>query len=118
MIASVATVVLQDSADELILGVFLFLLAVCVLLLFYVIAVLLKREMLGGILALGTGYGLIMLHALAQVYTIPNSWKGYVPFTAWAALLVFCDLLLVLGAGFVPWAIRHWFLNRRARPRL
>ena len=119
MIASVSTAVLQDSADELILGIFLFLLAVCVVLLFYVVAALLKQGILGGALALGTGYGLIMLHTLAQVYTIPTSWKGYVPFMAWTALLVFCDLVLVLAAGFVPWAIRRWLLNQRGRqPRL
>ena len=113
MTASVATVVLQDSADDLFLGVFLFLLAVSVLLLCYVIAALLKQGILGGTLALGTGYGLIMLHALAQVYTIPTSLERYVPFLAWAALLVFCDLVLVLVAGFVPWVIRRWFFYRR-----
>ena len=118
MTASVAMIVLRDSADGLILGVFLFLLAVCALLMCYVIAALLKQGILGGTLALGTGYGLIMLHALAQAYTIPTSWERYVPFTAWAALLVFCDLVLVLAAGFVPWAIRSLFHSRRARPRL
>ena len=119
MIASVSTAVLQDSADELFLGIFLFLLAVCVLLLFYVIAALLKQGILGGTLALGTGYGLIVLHSLAQVYTIPSSWKGYVPLMAWAALLVFCDLVLLLAAGFALWAIRRWFPCRRGtQPRL
>jgi len=110
MIASVSTAVLQDSADDLILGGFLFLLAVCALLLCYVIAALLKQGIWGGILALGTGYGLIMLHTLAQVYTIPSGMERYVPFTAWAVLLVFCDLMLVLAAGFIPWGIRRWFL--------
>ncbi|MYE41608.1 MAG: hypothetical protein F4X27_15510 [Chloroflexi bacterium] len=118
MTASIATAVLQDSADDLILGVFLFLLAVCALLLCYVIAALLKQGIWGGILALGTGYGLIMVHTLAQLYTIPSGMERYVPFTAWAALLLLCDLMLVLAAGFVPWAIRRWFHSRRARPRL
>lgn len=109
MIASVATTVLQDSADDLILGVFLFFLAVCALLLCYLIATLLKQGILGGTLAFSAGYGLLMLHALVKVYTIPTGWERYVPFMAWAALLVLCDLALVLAAGFVPWGIRRLF---------
>lgn len=115
MMASVSTAILRDSADELFLGVFLFFLAVCALLLCYVIAVLLKQGILGGTLAFAAGYGLLMLHTQAQVYTIPTSLERYVPFLAWAALLVFCDLVLVIAAGFVPWGMRRWLFKRGAR---
>ena len=118
MIASAATTVLRDSGDDLILGLFLFFGAVCILLLCYVITALLKQGILGGILAFAAGYALLMLHTLAHVYTIPTGWERYVPFWAWAAILVLCDLVLVLAAGFVPWGIRRWFPFRCARPGL
>jgi len=117
LVASAATTVLQDSADGWILGVFLFILAVCVLLLSYMIAAHLKQGIWGGALGFAAGYGLLMLHTVARWYTIPAGWDRYMSLWVWAALLVFCDLVLVLAAGFVLWGIRRWLLDRRARPR-
>ena len=55
LIAGLATMVLRDSADGLILGGFLFLLVACALSLCYVIAALLRQGILGGTLAFATG---------------------------------------------------------------
>ena len=100
------------------MGGFLFLLAVCVLWLCYVIAARLRQGILGGTLAFATGYGLLMTHLMFEVYIIPTSWERYLPFVVWSAILVLCDLFLAAVAGFIPWGIRRWFLYRRARPRL
>ena len=70
--ASAAATILVDSTDGLSLGIFLFLLAVCVLLLCYLIVALLKQGILGWTLALASGYGLLMLHALAGCTQSPR----------------------------------------------
>ena len=114
-----ATMVLRDSGYGLLLGTLLFPMAVYVLLMSYAVAVILKQGLPGGILTFIVGFGLLLLHLLAGVYVIPTNWLGRISYGTWVALIIFCDLVLVLAAGFIPWAIRRRFLNRRGtRPRL
>lgn len=109
MTASVVAAVLRDSGYGLLLGTLLFPMAVYILFMSYLVASVLKQGLPGGISVCIVGYGLLMLHLTAGVYIIPTGWLDYMPYGTWLALIIFCDLFLVLAAGFVPWGIRRWF---------
>ena len=113
--ANVATTVLRDSADGLLLGTFLFPVAVYILFTSYLVTSVLKQGLPGGISVFIAGFGLLMLHLTAGVYIIPTGWLDYMPYGTWLALIIFCDLFLVLAAGFIPWGIRRWLIQRGAR---